>query len=74
MLCGIKGIDMKFKIDGCGGCGFCYLIWRQWFYHESGYSERACARDVKVSEEEKEEALKAVRQCPVGAISLVEEA
>lgn len=59
---------MKLKIDGCVGCGFCYLIWREWFYHRSGDGEKAAVRDIEIPEEEKP-----IRQCPGQAISIVNE-
>lgn len=64
---------MRLKIDGCAGCGFCYLIWREWFYHKAGYGEKAAVRDVEIPESEKEEVYKAVNQCPGRAISIIGE-
>lgn len=63
---------MRLTIDGCVGCGFCYLIWRDWFYHKVGYGEKAAVRDVEISEDQRSEVEKAINQCPGRAISIVE--
>lgn len=64
---------MKLSIDGCVGCGFCYLIWRDWFYHKSGDGEKAAPRDVEIPEDQKPEVEKAISQCPGRAISIINE-
>ena len=62
---------MKLKIDGCAGCGFCYLLWREWFAPEGNGSEKAIAKDIEIPYEKAGEVRAAMQQCPAGAIKLI---
>lgn len=59
---------MKLQVKGCGNCGFCYLIWREWFYRSGDEGVRA--RDVEIPEDQMEEVRRAIAQCPTQAISI----
>ena len=60
---------MKFEVkkDTCIGCGACAAICEEIF--EIGDDGYAIAKDVEVSEENKEDAINAMEGCPTGAIN-----